>query len=212
MVDFGSRGRFNQCAECRGGEKARTVDALRRKREQDTEIDVAAGIKRCGQCRFTLPRDRFHTDANRRDGRFPYCKPCRAERTGKVDPERKRYQTEHEFATVVRAHRNASDVARDRYLRQNYGITTADYERLLLAQGGRCAICRIEPCDSVHTTSRRFLHVDHDHSCCVASKSCGQCVRGLLCGRCNNALGHFADDPVLLMSALDYIQRWSDGR
>ncbi len=53
------------------------------------------------------------------------------------------------------------------------GVTDADYERLLTAQGGHCALCPTKP------KSRR-LHVDHDHAT-------GK-VRGLLCYRCNRAL------------------------
>ncbi len=53
------------------------------------------------------------------------------------------------------------------------GVTDADYERLLKAQGGHCALCPTKP-------KTRRLHVDHDHAT-------GR-VRGLLCYRCNRAL------------------------
>ena len=53
------------------------------------------------------------------------------------------------------------------------GVTDAEYDRLLAAQGGGCAICGNPP-------KTRRLHVDHDHKT-------GR-VRGLLCHRCNRAL------------------------
>lgn len=158
-----------------------------------------------------MPLDRFHRDARRSDGRFPYCKQCRAERTGKIDPDRKRYQSEYDFMTVVEAHRNAADVARNYYLEKNYSITSATYAEMLASQGGGCAICGQTPAETGGSAFRQpsRLAVDHDHQCCEGHTSCGRCIRGLLCGRCNTAIGHFGDDPALLASALRYLQAWS---
>jgi len=35
------------------------------------------------------------------------------------------------------------------------------------------------------------LHVDHDHNCCNGVKSCGKCVRGIICNRCNKAVDKY---------------------
>lgn len=53
------------------------------------------------------------------------------------------------------------------------GVTDEQYERLLAAQGGHCALCP-------NTPKTRRLAVDHEHRT-------GR-VRGLLCHRCNRAL------------------------
>lgn len=53
------------------------------------------------------------------------------------------------------------------------GIDDAEYERMLVSQGGGCAICGNPP-------KTRRLHVDHNHRTAR--------VRGLLCFRCNRAL------------------------
>jgi len=86
--------------------------------------------------------------------------------------------------------------------RRRYNLTRADYEALLAKQGGACAVCR-EAAD-------RYC-VDHDHACCPRDSSCGKCVRGLLCHRCNRGLGQFLDDPRRLDSALEYLHRKEPG-
>ena len=91
---------------------------------------------------------------------------------------------------------------RNARLLRNYGITLAQYEAMLEAQGGTCAICGGAPKDGPS------LHVDHDHACCPArKKSCGQCLRGLLCEDCNRVLGMFRDEPARFQSAINYLSR-----
>jgi hypothetical protein len=83
--------------------------------------------------------------------------------------------------------------------RWNYGLTVEDIERMKVAQGGRCAICERVP---------DRLVVDHDHTCCSRKKrSCGKCVRGLLCDRCNIALGYWRDNPQLAIASAEYLLR-----
>jgi hypothetical protein len=48
-----------------------------------------------------------------------------------------------------------------------------------------CEICGNKP--------ERNLHVDHDHNCCNGRKSCGKCVRGIICNRCNTAVDKMED-------------------
>lgn len=86
-------------------------------------------------------------------------------------------------------------------IRRNYGITLDQYEAMLTAQGGGCAICGTVPEDG------RALHIDHDHACCpTRKKSCGKCVRGLLCEDCNRVLGMFADRVPRFEAAIDYLK------
>ena len=83
---------------------------------------------------------------------------------------------------------------------RRYNITRTDYERLLSEQGNCCAIC------FGHSRDGKALHIDHDHACCpVWGRSCGKCVRGLLCSECNKGLGHFKDSVGLLAHAAIYV-------
>jgi hypothetical protein len=61
---------------------------------------------------------------------------------------------------------------------------------------------------SGNTTRVPTLVVDHDHECCPGPRSCGKCVRGLICNECNLALG-LGQDPQTLRSLADYLDRWS---
>ena len=82
-----------------------------------------------------------------------------------------------------------------------YGLTRESYDALVVAQGGGCAICGRQ------CPSGRRLAIDHDHRCCPGQKSCGKCVRGILCGPCNQALGQFRDNPDLMMTAALYLEQ-----
>jgi hypothetical protein len=85
----------------------------------------------------------------------------------------------------------------------NYCITPERYTELLDAQRGVCALC------ARPERAGRDLAVDHDHRCCPGSRSCGGCVRGLLCGRCNVGLGRFGDSGEKLGAAVRYLRHWS---
>jgi len=87
---------------------------------------------------------------------------------------------------------------------RKWGLSVADYDRILATQGGACAVdgCTV----SVNENGRR-LHVDHDHACCPGNNSCGACIRGLLCGQHNVGIGMFNDDPRMLRAAAEYLER-----
>lgn len=84
-----------------------------------------------------------------------------------------------------------------------YGLNAAKITEILNTQGGGCAICKV-PLDG--KTRVTAVHVDHDHSCCPGRNTCGKCVRGLLCNRCNSMLGYTLDDPSILRTGADYLE------
>ena len=79
-----------------------------------------------------------------------------------------------------------------------YGITDDGLDALRVQQNDRCAMC------SNVFIDRRSIRVDHDHQCCQGIKSCGKCVRGLLCHKCNIQIAIF-DNPELFKKAIDYL-------
>jgi hypothetical protein len=98
-----------------------------------------------------------------------------------------------------KANRDRGDVLRVRVRKSK--MAQEDYDGILADQSDGCAIC-----GSVIPGGNGRFHVDHDHACCPG-KSCGKCVRGLLCVNCNFMLGHAQDDPDVLRAAADYLER-----
>jgi hypothetical protein len=86
---------------------------------------------------------------------------------------------------------------------KKYRLSPAEFDQLLGLQGGRCAICRTDDPGGRHGS----WHVDHDHGCCPGSRTCGQCTRGILCANCNVMIGNGQDNPAVLRSAADYLER-----
>lgn len=82
-------------------------------------------------------------------------------------------------------------------LRKLYGLSTSQFEAMKKVQDNKCSICFSE------FTSDSFSYVDHNHDT-------GK-VRGLLCSKCNLALGQFKDDQILLMNAIKYLRRYDNG-
>jgi hypothetical protein len=96
-------------------------------------------------------------------------------------------------------------------LKRKYGMTLADFDRILASQGGGCAVCNAA--SSAITTGPRGaktgLHVDHDHACCPGEYTCGECIRGILCQSCNNVLGRVKDNPATLRALAAYLESWA---
>jgi hypothetical protein len=88
------------------------------------------------------------------------------------------------------------------HVRFRYGMTPEQREQMLRDQDGRCYLCG-EPLD---LTKPRTVHVDHDHTCCPGSRSCGECIRGIACDPCNRGIGYFRDDPQRIRRVADQLE------
>lgn len=74
-------------------------------------------------------------------------------------------------------------------------ITLEAFEKMLEWQDGKCACGKTF--NPIGSKSSKAC-IDHNHSCCPTGRSCGKCIRGLLCFRCNSVLGFLENDPHLL--------------
>jgi hypothetical protein len=168
--------------------------------------DLVGPTKSCRICGLTKPLDEFYRVRGARDGHRNDCKVCNlAARQARyrADPEPARARTRawqianrERYAARQREYlesgkKKVSD--RKSHLKRKYGLTLEQYDAMLEAQGGVCAICR-QP-----RPEERTLHVDHDHTTGA--------VRGLLCFTCNNALGDFRDSADLFHAAAAYLER-----
>jgi hypothetical protein len=92
--------------------------------------------------------------------------------------------------------------ARAQQLKHKYGLTLADYDRMLAAQRGRCAICGSTRASK---NNKKAFAVDHDHST-------GQ-IRGLLCISCNHyLLGILENSDASITRLREYLNRAVEAR
>lgn len=166
-------------------------------------------VKYCKRCDTTKPIGEFGKQKNRPDGLRFYCKPCNSESyktwyyadTEKSRAVSKRWRDDN---PEKRQKIWVEYRLQDKHLKliKGFGISLQTYLNMLDLQQERCRIC-----ERHMSMFKRMLSVDHDRQCCSGSKSCGKCIRGLLCGNCNTALGLFSDDPDRMRRAIKYVQK-----
>lgn len=162
----------------------------------------------CTKCGVEQPDENFARRANRKTRRTQ-CNSCRAaydrqwaaeHREQRQAIEQASYQRHREKQVARAATWNKANPDRvfASHLRRKFGITVEDYEEMRERQGDLCAICRCpEQAIDSRNGQRRRLHVDHDH----VTKH----VRGLLCTRCNVAIGYLLDDPERALALAAYL-------
>lgn len=100
-----------------------------------------------------------------------------------------------------RAYRKATPIReKARSLRADFGLSLEDYNAMLEAQGGVCAICK-QPETHKRNGKLKALAVDHHHGT-------GK-IRGLLCSDCNTGIGKLKDSVNILSNAIDYLHKHS---
>lgn len=154
-------------------------------------------MKFCSKCRQTLEVEKFNRDRTFSDGLFRYCRECsKAWKRDYYARNKEKCQTYGKEWD-----KRNPDHGRRYHLRRKFGLTPERVEEMVSSQGGVCPCCG-DPSPSV---------VDHDHSCCDDKyRTCGSCVRGVLCNGCNVALGAAKDNPDILDALAAYLIRWKN--
>lgn len=149
------------------------------------------GLAWCSSCKCDRPQRDFEPSLGRRPfGLSSHCRPC--------DARRKRRSAKDSYWRLSDKERYLFN--RKNNLKKFFGLSLSDYEELLSAQSGLCAICGGEETVKHHSTGVvPPLVVDHD-------RDTGQ-VRGLLCTKCNKGIGLLLHDPSRLRSAAVYLER-----
>lgn len=182
-------------------------------------------MKQCTKCHQTKPYEEFTKNSGNRSGLHSWCKKCMTEkvlsyRGGRVYKQLAKTETEKQCRICEKMKPYSEYAGRDlrtkkkesycseckkfmgseRVLKK-YGLTVDSYMELFRNQNGICKICKKPEKDG------KRLSVDHDHSCCKGAYTCGKCIRGLICFRCNTALGMVNDDPMILSAMITYLSK-----
>ena len=149
-------------------------------------------MKTCSRCSETKELSEFYDSKRNVEGKQPRCKSCamayqHAWRGKNRDVLNLRMRERHTKERTKRINNNR---------KCRYGVSSEAYAEMMSSQDFGCGICGL-PETLVRGGVVQSLAIDHCH---VSGK-----VRGLLCAKCNQALGLLAHDPHVLFKAIDYI-------
>lgn len=167
------------------------------------------GLRSCSFCKEKYPAnlDNFYENSKSPTGLSSRCRECTKLLKRQSTARIKEHDPEAWTVRNTSYHKTWKNKDPERSRRQEkhstlwkmFRITLEQYEAMLIAQAGVCAVCKLPP-------GNVMLSVDHDHKCCPFRKSCGRCVRGLLCFSCNTGLGGLEG---YLDEAKEYLEKWN---
>jgi len=147
--------------------------------------------KACTKCGEVKDLELFHPSKVNKDGRTSHCRDCRNSARREYGRNNKKELNKQRREWYV-GNRDYELGKAKHYNLRKYGITLSNYDEMLNKQHGVCRICGEIP------SGRFSLSVDHNHET-------GK-VRGLLCGKCNFAIGLMRDNPDLLRKSAQYLE------
>lgn len=142
-------------------------------------IENGIPMKICISCGMKRQAGDFVASKQAKEGVQGYCRICQK----KYNKEyRDKYYNPHKEKL--------------RKIKYEYGLEADDYYKMINNQNNKCIICNRKGGKGKYS-----LHIDHDHKT--------RKVRGLLCWKCNSALGAFNDNITSLKNAIKYINKHS---
>ncbi len=172
-----------------------------------------------GPCKRELEHNAENFHVQRRAGKPDKlrirCKQCHSRAVSKWRLEHPEHYENYQKGWVKQDREENPEKWQKKYRVQDLkkmGAKEEWYEKQLALQQGVCAICgRPETgLDNWKKVIRR-LSMDHDHACCPGDRSCGKCLRGLLCSKCNPALAVVEEVPGWNNRALRYLLSYQPG-
>lgn len=155
-------------------------------------------FKTCYKCKLDKRQAFFHKDKTKQFGFSDLCKDCTKIRDKKRKPyfdSRKNLKRKYD----KNYKQENKEQIKAKSLKYVYGFSIEEYKHLVKTQKNKCAICKkYETLVDYRTNKIRDLSVDHCH------KTNG--IRGLLCSKCNMAIGLLEDNIKLLENAIKYLK------
>lgn len=138
----------------------------------------------CTKCKQTKTAKFFGTLCVGKNGLHPQCKQCR-----------NNYNNSRYWGSeAVRKSAIKQSTISNR--KRKYGVSAERYNQIFESQNGECAICEDRLDDSSFSLRGQL---DHDHKTGL--------IRGILCGKCNTALGLLKEDLEIFYKAISYLSK-----
>lgn len=170
---------------------------------------IVGNTKFCSKCKNFLSFDNFSKSKLGINGLSSHCKGCikLKNNCSKYDSERfkvyyqKNKQRLRDYANAQNHKLTGNNLpfGKEYQLKNYYNLSPDDYFKIVEKQNNLCAICKKPETVKTNKGDRiRGLAIDHCHTT-------GK-VRGLLCSKCNKAIGLLKDNIELLESAIEYLK------
>lgn len=192
--------------------KTCACEVSKKRNQESRNIESASGRRICKQCAASKERSEFSDHVNGLGIRW-ICKDCIQKNheaiTHQWCPRCQRDLPLDEFHNSKQRRLGKTWVCKTcttKMSRERKGLPKGWYEERLILQDGKCGICSTNLIKE-DAQDRNYCHVDHDHGCCPATKYCGECARGLLCGRCNRSIG-FIENEDWIKKVLSYLHQF----